>query len=77
MIQIQITANFRNDDHKITLDILEREDASDLEREFAQYVQSLHLGIFEQIPEVELTMIERCPECGMAHEPGKNTLCSR
>jgi hypothetical protein len=73
MIQIQIILDFRPGKNTIDLNILEREDANDMERELARYIQELHVGIIgmaqEEMPgEIDVTLIG-CP-AGGAHEWG-------
>lgn len=64
MIQVQFVLNFKDGDNHIQLNILEREDANELEREMAQHIQELHVAIMtdlkDQLPdsEIELTVIE-------------------
>lgn len=64
MIQVQFVLNFKQGKNTIDLNILEREDANDLEREMAGYIQELHVSIIEnirgQLPEgaeIDLTLI--------------------
>lgn len=62
MIQVQFILDFRAGDNPIQINILEREDANDLEREMAQHIQELHRAILEdiaaQLPDGEVTVIE-------------------
>jgi hypothetical protein len=61
MIQVQFILDFRENKNTIALNLLEREDANDLERQLAGYIQDLHLSIVEQIreqaPDIELEKI--------------------
>jgi hypothetical protein len=62
MIQVQFVLDFRDGNNHIDLNILEREDANDLERELARHIQELHASILEEMKEqmpgdVEVTFI--------------------
>jgi hypothetical protein len=61
MIQVQFILDFREGKNTIALNLLEREDANDLERQMAQYIQDLHLALFEglkgELPDIELEKI--------------------
>ena len=64
MIQIQVVIRVPGDDkNTIDVNILEREDANDREREFAGYIEELYASIFETIrarmpSDVEITRID-------------------
>jgi len=49
MIQVQATITYANGDLEIACNILEREDANEVEREIAHAVEDLHLKAFENI----------------------------
>lgn len=52
MIQAQIIIDVQgNNENHIVLNILEREDANDQEREMAQHIEDLFRSIFQQIQE--------------------------
>lgn len=65
MMQVQITISVPgNDRNLISVNLLEREDANDAEREFARNIQDMMQGVMEmvrdQLPdgEVEISVIE-------------------
>jgi len=84
MIVVQFVIVFKgSNQNRLELNVLEREDANDLERKMAQSIESLHRSIFLDIADLmgpgEVVMTEippRCPKCGMQHLPGQNTLCT-
>lgn len=52
MIQLQYIVDFRGDNNnRIDLNILEREDANDQEREMARAIEALHLSVLEMLKE--------------------------
>lgn len=63
MVQIQFVIDFSGDDkNHIDMNILEREDANDQERELARHIEELHRSILEtikaQMPDdVDITLI--------------------
>jgi hypothetical protein len=65
MIQFQIVIDFREGKNQLIVNVLEREDANDLERELARYLEDLHRTILvemrDQLPagEVEYTEIDK------------------
>lgn len=64
IVQVRISAPGNNHNH-IEVDILEREDANDAERETARSIQDMHLAAFEHLQDllgpdqVQLSIIER------------------
>lgn len=77
IVQVRISAP-GNDKNRIEVDLLEREDANDAEREAARSIQDMHQAAFEYLREqlgadqVHVSVIERaapapslgiCPRC--------------
>lgn len=60
MVQVQLNLNTRDGALAIDLNILEREDASELERELARHLQTVYLALFdhvrESLPNVEVVI---------------------
>lgn len=64
MVQVQININVpQNDNNTIVVNLLEREDANDLEREFARNIQDMLQGVMEMVRDelppgdVEITVV--------------------
>jgi phosphate uptake regulator len=66
MMQVQITIHVPGENkNKVTVDLFEREDANDLEREMARNIQDMLQSVMEAVRdqsapgEVEIEVIER------------------
>jgi len=49
MIQVQATITYANGDLTLECNLLEREDANDVEREIGYAIESLHLKAYEKM----------------------------
>lgn len=60
MVQVQFNLMVKTGALTIDLNILEREDASELERELARHLQTIYLALFdhirEQLPDVDVAV---------------------
>lgn len=66
MMQVQITIHVPGENqNRVIVDLLEREDANDLERELALNIQTMLLGVMEMVRdelppgEVQIEVIDR------------------